>query len=473
MMPVKANKIAGLDIDDNAVIATELVRRPKGTFHLGKYLNAKTLKELALNPFFKDAGVVINLPTQVVLLRSFNAPAFGKRSSEILPFLSKQPLPFKLEDCFWDTFIMDSTVNLIAARKEVVERYLAQAKETGLNVIGVVNSQTALYNVFMLNYPEAQKFILLDIRTSSTDLIIHENRKFWSYPLSIGRVDLEEDSSAQERFSSELQRLVNSHYLQNPSAAKPGENTIYICGKFLSANLINPLKEVLGDFNILVLDPFKNIDTLESGFTDSPESIALSMGLSLGYLSSPGALRINLIREKIQKDEREQKIKFVKRAYLAACAAACAFLLVLNIRLVMSLFKEIAVSSDIKSQLSRMLPEVKALSEEKTTLLKESQFLSGRLVEQGLYLKALAAVSQARPAAMKIKEFNVEAKEGKLFVLFSGSSLSFEEMNEFVSRLKKEEGLAEVKVVASTLPGEEGKGDRIDFNLRFEIPLKG
>ena len=120
-------RFIGLDIDESSVVATVLSLR-KGQVHLDKYAVVSSLKELAADPAFRGAEVVVNLPSQMVLFRSFYlAPGALKPKNakkDLLAFLARQSLPFKLDDCYWSWFLAANHVHLVAAKKDSADKYL-------------------------------------------------------------------------------------------------------------------------------------------------------------------------------------------------------------------------------------------------------------------------------------------------------------------------------------------------------------
>ncbi|MBI4972776.1 MAG: hypothetical protein HZC16_03040, partial [Candidatus Omnitrophica bacterium] len=213
-------RIIGLDIDEGYIAATQLAKRFKQVA-LEKSAVFSDLKEIQNQPWLKGARVMINLPAQVVLLRTFHmSPALKTRyrQKDIKSFLERQNLPLKLEECFWDTFALNSNLNLVAARKEMVERYVAQVEQEGLHCQGVTVSSAAIYNVFIYNYPEKikERIAILNIKSAASDLVIYDTRRIWVYPLAIGKKDIFTSPDSLSRFSTEVQRTFNAHYLQNP-----------------------------------------------------------------------------------------------------------------------------------------------------------------------------------------------------------------------------------------------------------------
>lgn len=484
------NRIIALDIDEGSIVATELFKE-KERVCLGRYKVVSNLGELLLDTFFKGARVVINLPTQMVLFRSFHlAPSFLKgknRPKDIIAFLMHQSLPFKLEECFWDTFILNTDLNLIAARKEVMEKYIAQIEELGLRCLGVTPSFVGLYNVLIYNYPgiEKDRRAILNIKSSASDLLIYEDRKLWIYPLSIGKQNLEENAQTQLKFPAEVQQLFNAHYLQNPSATQKKTNYLNICGQpGKPEGLISSLKDVLPEFEIASLDPLKKIDTStarsingergrtidllsqDATSTVNRQLMATSLGVGLSYLKPALCLKINLIKEKLRQDLRADRLELSKRVLFSFGILSLVFLLFLDINLLKNLKNKTVIFKNTEFMISSLLPSVRNLKEEKEKLQKLQDYLEKKLGQHKLYLRVLGEVSISKPDSIEIQEIEAKAKEMKLSVNLAGSAPTYEDVNLFLINLKKNENIKDVKVVFSTFPSDELKP--ITFKLRFE-----
>lgn len=471
----KLKKIIGLDIDEGSVVATELAKIQDGVY-LDRYALALSVNELIKDSSFNAKSVMINLPAQVVFFRSFHlALSFlnsKNKQRDITAFLSKQNLPFTLEECFWDTFVLNSNLNFIAARKDVVEEYIAGLSSQGLEVAGVTASVVALYNVLIHNYPERSKerFALLNIRNSSSELLVYEARRLWVYPLSIGKQELTDTRDPGGKFSLEVQRIFNAHYLQNPpQAAQKTTSYFYLSGQVCPEAVISSLAKVLGDFEITVLQPLKKIGALDGKAAANQQIMSLSLGLGLTYLEAPLTLKINLVAAKIKKAESIARINILKQASFFALIFLAFLFLLWNIKLTGSLKNQMSIYKNTSFQVSSVLPQIKALQKEKDKLGKLQGLLEDKFNQRELYLKALAAISESKPQSINIKELEVQIKDSGLQVFLSGGAPTYQEINDFLSGLKNNQDIKDVKVVASAFSAPETQTGRIDFKLHFEV----
>ncbi|MFH1457803.1 MAG: hypothetical protein ABIG31_01385 [Candidatus Omnitrophota bacterium] len=473
----KQKKIISLDIDETSVVATALSKR-RQQVHLERYAVVAELRELAADLFFRSADVIIQIPSQVVLFRSFHlASSFFKgrnMQKDILAFLQRQNLPFRLEDCYWHSFAMDSNLNFVAARKEAVDRIIHQVEAAGFQVSGVCAPIIALYNVLIHTYPERSKerFSLLNIKTSSSDLVIYEAKRLWIYSLPMGSRNLQEPKDALENFSIEIQRILNSHNLSNPPTLQNVANYFYVTGKGFLEPLVPSLKKILADFQIMTLEPLKAIESAvkNKDYPFNQQAMCLSLGLGLTYLDIPLGLRVNLIEGKIKKAKRASWVNLSKRAlfFSALLLVSCVFLL--DVKLIKQLREQAALFKKSEYQVSSILPEMKVLTEENEDLEKKEKFLAKSLNQQALYLKSLAVLSESKPSGVTIKEVDAEAKDNKLLAVISASAANYEDINIFLGDLKKKDNIKDVKVVASTFPSFGSEAKDIDFKLRFEMP---
>lgn len=463
------NKIIGLDVDEGLLAAVELFKE-KGKVSLVRYKVSANLKELSEDNFLKGKEVVISLPTQIFLFRSFLATPQLKsenKDRDIAAFLLRQNLPFKLEECFWNTFIFNNYINLIAVKKEGVEKYLRQIEELGFSCLEVTASFMALYNVFIYNYPEEQnsRFILLNIKNSSCDLLICDRLRIWVYPLAIGRRDFKDDKETAGRFSAEILRVFNSHSLQNPASGKVS-GALYLSGGEFSQDFISYLKGILSELEILVFDPFKKIVLPGNFSTQQKQIVVNSAGCAIGYLNPALSFNINLIKERIKKELEHSRTKVFKKASSVLVIFILVYLFLLNAVSLKKLAAARTVYKNNQFLVSSMFGQAKTLIEEKEKLAELRDYLVQKLKQQKLYLKALAMISESKSDSLEIREFEGKVKDGTLLVNLSGKASTYEIINDFLANLKKNRDISEVKIAFSSSPAEEVKA--ITFKVRFE-----
>lgn len=468
-----ANRIIGLDMDEGAALAAGLYLRERDKIGLESYRTSASLKEIAAEDIFKKSSVIIGVPTQAVLFRTFAlTPSFLKnkaRANDITAFITHQNLPFKLEECFWDTFIINNTLNLMAVKKEVMDRYTAAVEVLGLRCAAAIPSFVALYNVFIYNYPEKQKekWAILNVKNSASDLLICEDGRLWLYPLSTGRIYLREGTEALEKFVGEIQQVFNNHYLQNPSAAQKRTSSLYLCGQTGSfENLISYLKNALADFEIAALESVRRIGLYDKPSVGNQQLMALSLGLGLTYFKPALCLKVNLIREQVRLKLISQWQTLAKKASLYAGAGALLVLLLVDIGLARSFALKTSLYKKKQFLINTVLPQVKALKQQKEELTRARDYLEGRLAGHGLLLKALAKISQNKPLYVRLEELEAKIGKADILVNLSGKAPEYEEVNIFLSNLKKSKDIKDAKVFSSTFPSGEDK--EIAFKLRFE-----
>jgi hypothetical protein len=295
----------------------------------------------------------------------------------------------------------------------------------------------------------------------------------WIYHLSLGSRDLQESADSPEKLSMEVQRLFNSHYLQNPPVSQNAPRPFYITGKGSLEPLAAILKKVLVDFEVSILTPLSSIESLAKSkdYSINQQAMSLSLGLGLTYMDIPEGLKINLIEGKLRKAKQTLALYWMKSGFFLFMVLFASFVLFFDLKLAGRLKEQTLLFKKSQDLVTTVLPQAKLLIEDRGKLSKEKDFFMSRMNLQGLYLKSLALISETKPSGVTIKEFDAEVKEKGLSAVISGVAANYEDINLFLGELKKKEGVSEVKMVASTFPVAEAEVKDIDFKLRFEIPV--
>ncbi|HOX08269.1 MAG TPA: pilus assembly protein PilM, partial [Planctomycetota bacterium] len=84
----------------------------------------------------------------------------------------------------------ESTVSLVAIRKEIVDRLLESLREFNLNVVGLAPSPVAVLNYVSYDLGPAETSLILDAGAKVTDFVILHGNSFWFRPLPIAGEDI-------------------------------------------------------------------------------------------------------------------------------------------------------------------------------------------------------------------------------------------------------------------------------------------
>jgi type II secretory pathway component PulL len=475
MLGLTQNKIIGLDIDEGAVTACILARKASAPTLL-RSASASSLGDMASENLPREAKVVIAIPAQVILFKTFYVPAAlakgMNRHKGIIAFLTRQSLPFKLDECYWDTFIWGNNLTFIAAKKEMVQRYITQVSDAGLTCVGVTIAASALYNVFILNYPEHtnDRSVVLHIRHSASDLVLYEPGHLWMYPLSFGRKDFSSSGDAAAQLASEIQRIFNAHTLQHAQVSQKTGGFFFVSASQASPELAGELAKHLPDFQLQPLNPLKKIQTAAKNIGDQ-SAITLAVGIGLSKLACGSCLSINMIRGRVLQEKSSHAFGLLRRLSSIAVTLCAVAGVLLNASLLVQLKQQSLANKKSQEQIASVLPQVKAIKLKQNKMRELEAFLEQRIHAQMVYLKVLATLAESKSVDISIKEFSGDKKDTQLEIALSGTASGYNDINDFLANLKKNPDIKNVKVVASTFPQGESPAKPIDFKVRFEVPL--
>lgn len=154
------------------------------------------LGAMAAQVDLSGAQVVVSVAGNAALARFAKLPPVEPRGVPgIVKFEAKQQIPFPLEEVEWDyqTFISPDSpeieVGIFAMRRQQIEERLALYADVGLVPDVLTPSPVAVYNAMAYDLEFSEQTpgtILLDIGTTSTDLIIAEKGRVWVRTFLLG-----------------------------------------------------------------------------------------------------------------------------------------------------------------------------------------------------------------------------------------------------------------------------------------------
>ena len=209
----KANDCWGIEVGANAIKAIRLVRKaeeltladydvlPFKTVLTTPDLNVDEAIQVGLDQFLSRhnlsrSTVVISVPGHMAFARFAKLPPVEpKRIPDIVRFEAVQQIPFPIEDVEWDYQIFakpdspEVEVGIFAITKDRLSEVLGNYTAVGLNVDALTLSPLAVYNGLGYDMElddESPGIILMDIGTTSTDVIIVEEGNLWLRTLPLG-----------------------------------------------------------------------------------------------------------------------------------------------------------------------------------------------------------------------------------------------------------------------------------------------
>ena len=206
----------GIDVSKYSVKAAKLERKGDAVELTGldviQYTSAGTGEDGALDDQIKDAladlkannkiggdKVVLSLPGHSTFNRLVKLPPVDdSKIPEIVKYEAQSQIPFNIDEVIWDYQLIDRVygpgeekeVILFAIKRDIVEQFLDNIKEVGLNVDAVQFGPVALYNFLCRDQGVGDSAVALDMGSDNTDLVIVDGTKFWIRNLPITGNDI-------------------------------------------------------------------------------------------------------------------------------------------------------------------------------------------------------------------------------------------------------------------------------------------
>jgi type IV pilus assembly protein PilM len=196
---IKAIKLEAVDETRVKVLDFGVVQHPKVLSTPGVDANdvlRVSLGQLMSQFDFSKAGLAVSVPGQAAFARFTKLPPVEpKKVPDIVRFEAIQQIPFPLEEVEWDyqTFVSpdspDVSVGIFAIRKDNVRDRLTLLNEVGLTPDVLTLSPLAVYNAIAYDLTlddKAPGTIIVDVGTTSTDIVIAEPGRMWVRTFALG-----------------------------------------------------------------------------------------------------------------------------------------------------------------------------------------------------------------------------------------------------------------------------------------------
>ncbi len=371
----KKNDAWGIEVGANAIKAIRLVQEG-GQVRVAEYdvltfkqvlttpdLNVDEAIQLNLDQFLSrhditKSTVVASVPGHSAFARFAKLPPVEpKKIPDIVKFEAVQQIPFPIDQVEWDYQVFmqpdspDVEVGIFAITKERVAQLLQTYRAVGIKLDGLTLSSLAVYNAMYYDLgldADAPGVILMDIGTSSTDIIIVEGGDLWLRTLPIGGNNFTEalvrafklsfpkaeklkreagtSKYARQIFQAmrpvfadlvqEIQRSLGFYQSLNREARL--EKLIGLGSTFRLPGLQKFLKQQL-QMDVVRPDGFKKISvegSQSADFSDNAMNLATAYGLALQGLEL-AAIDANILPSQILR----QRVWKSKQPWIAAAAA--------------------------------------------------------------------------------------------------------------------------------------------------------
>lgn len=147
-----------------------------------------TLAEMKARLKIGSEKVVLSLPGHSTFNRMIKLPPVDEsKLAEVVRYEAQSQIPFPIDEVIWDYQFVErqygpgeeKEVILFAIKKDVVEQFLTNIQDVGLNVEAINFGPVALYNFLRADQNLPNTCIAVDMGAENSDLIVLDGAKFW------------------------------------------------------------------------------------------------------------------------------------------------------------------------------------------------------------------------------------------------------------------------------------------------------
>lgn len=329
-----------------------------------------TLTQLISEKSFKTKDVALSIPRQLITVKSLSGlpgSATDEDIDKMVPIQVEPELPFTLNEATYSIYnrqrsLDNTSLELVAAKKTSIDRYLNIADKAGLGLKFIIPSAFATYGVIFDQFKESlanKNMAVADIGAGGTDIcIIQHGRLAFSRSFTFGGNNLtqlfERDSGISYEEAELLKRnnatlipdaeeslTLNwaenlANQISQSIRALTGKETnggidaLLLCGESCEIpGLDSYLNNKLG-IEVKLLDQFPNIETSLIKDGDSMTHRRLTVNLGLGVIALAGKERTPTVDVNMLPLEILEKAKILRRRILIAASSFMAVLVLVG-----------------------------------------------------------------------------------------------------------------------------------------------
>ena len=462
------NQITTVDIGTNSVKILQLELTPTETTVVNSGMKSyprqsaaeklpenivlDTLSQLMREMVVQTKPVAMAVPRNSVTVKSLSGlptSATDEDIEKMVPIQVQTELPFAIADAAYSAYNLQRTpegtsLEVVAAKKTAVQRYVDMAEETGLKLKAIIPSSFATYGVVFDQFKEelaGQTVAIADIGAGATDVcIIRHGRLAFSRSFTFGGNSLTqqfedeyglsfpeaeerkinqaslgstEEDALTRRWAENLATQMNrSFHAVSGEDSTNGVQSLWLCG---GGSQIPGLDDYLAnalDIEVKFWDPLQRTEgkTVEEGWHRG-----LSIALGLGIIGLDGEKRAPTVNANLLPKEIGERAERTRRKVIAIIAIAAAVLILAGGGLGFAGWQRsrAEMRENLATEIERL--EEKSETREAKAALENSILIQGMMAPYVTPLEILREMSAKLPDRKRVALTNLNIdKKGKV-----------------------------------------------------------
>jgi type IV pilus assembly protein PilM len=486
-------KVLQLELTQTGIVIVnsgmESYPRQSATEKISDQVVIDTLNRLLRDKAFKTKPVAAAVPRHSVTVKSLAGlptSATDEDIGKMVPIQVEPELPFSIADAVYSSYNLQRSpegvsLEVVAAKRAAVERYVDIAEKTGLKLKAIIPSSFATYGVVFDQFKEqlaGKTLAVADIGAGMTDVcIIEHGRLAFSRSFTFGGNLLTEQfgkeyglsfAVAEERKISEaslqsfnVERSTLNAVEDSPTrrwaanlatqiaqslraftGEEDGIDSLWLCGgSSLVPGLADYLAARLG-MEVSLWNPLQGIGGSEGASTHSLTH-SLSVALGLGIIGVAGQKRTPTVNADLLPKEIGEREERARRKLMVSAATVLAVLILAGAGLGFSNWRRSRTA--LYGKVASQLQELEEQTSDAKTALENSILMQRMMTSYVTPLEILREMSEELPDRKRIALTNLNIdKKGK--VTMGVEAASHADVSEMIQKLSEAKLLDKVKL---------------------------